>query len=221
MIPRRASVCLLFLLALPARTPGAEAPAPAPATPVVPTVITSGALEMVSTAKETTFTYSKGVKVAATNLTLTCEELVVIARRSGDPAALLGKQEKFKSLVATGGVRLVQDDREATAARAEVFPDEDRVVLTGDPVVVRSVKDGWAQTGPEAELLRGERKAIFKSKGDVRPETILPALKDLGYEKQKPKPAPKGTPPANAPAETAPPASASPLITVPLPAQPK
>ena len=221
MNPRRAPVCLLFLLALPVRTPGAEPPAAAPTLPLVPTVITSGALEMVSTAKETTFIYSKGVKVAATNMTLTCEELVVIARRSGDPAALVGKPEKFKSLVATGGVRLIQDDREATAIRAEVFPDQDRVVLTGDPVVVRSVKDGWAQTGPEAELLRGERRAVFKSKGDVRPETTLPPLKDLGYEKQKPKPAPKGTPPANAPAETASPASAPPVITVPLPAPPK
>jgi lipopolysaccharide export system protein LptA len=218
MILRRASVCLLFVLALPLRTLGAEPPAAVPTTPLVPTVITSGALEMVSTAKETTFTYSKGVKITATTMVLTCDDLVVIARRSGDPAALFGKQEKFKSLVATGGVRLVQDDREATAARAEVFPDEDRVVLTGDPVVVRSMKDGWAQTGPEAELLRGERKAIFKSKGDVRPETTLPDLKDLGYEKQKPKPTPKGPPPANAPAETALPAAAAPAVTVPLPA---
>jgi lipopolysaccharide export system protein LptA len=215
MIPRRAVVCLLLALACPARgaaaDPATPAPAPAAAAPLVPTVIESGALDMVSTAKETTFTYSQGVKVTATNLALTCDELVVVARRAGDPSALLGKQEKFKSMIATGGVRIVQDDREATAARAEVFPDDDKVVLTGNPVV-RSLKDGWQQTGPKMELLRGERRAIIKSEGEVRPRTILPPLKDLGYDKvpEKKKPAPVIAPAARE--ET--PAT----VTVPIPA---
>jgi lipopolysaccharide export system protein LptA len=211
MIPRRASLCLLLAFASAARGPGAEAPTPAsPAAvaPLVPTVIESGALDMVSTEKETTFTYSQGVKVTATNLALTCDELVVVARRSGDPAAVIGKQEKFKSLIATGNVRIVQDDREATAARAEVFPDDDKVVLSGNPVV-RSVKDGWQQTGPKMELLRGERRAIIKSEGDIRPRTILPPLKDLGYDKVPEKKQPAvGAAPA-----TEPPAP----VTVPLP----
>lgn len=226
---RRASLCLLSGLALAARGPAADPPAvavpppapgvaaaPAPATPavpLVPTTIESGALEMVSTAKETTFTYSRGVKVTATNMVLTCEDLVVVARRAGDPNALLGKQEKLKSLVATGGVRIVQDDREATADRAEVFPDDDKVVLTGNPVV-RSVKDGWMQTGPRMELLRGERRAIIKGEGDQRPRTTLPPLKDLGYDKvpEKKKPAPTGAPAPSAPATDAPA-----TVTVPLP----
>jgi lipopolysaccharide export system protein LptA len=208
MNPRRAPACLLFLAALPACALGAEPPAPAPAAQLVPTVIESGALDMVSTAKETTFTYSQGVKVTATNMTLTCDHLVVIARRVGDPAALIGKQEKFKSLIATGDVRIVQADREATATRAEVFPDDDKVVLSGNPVV-RSVKDGWEQTGPKMELLRGERRAIIKSEGDVRPRTILPPLKDLGYDKvpEKKKPAPGPAAPKDAP----------PAVTVPIP----
>lgn len=204
MIARRAPVPLLLVLALAARLPGAEPPAPAPAAPLVPTVIESGALDMVSTEKETTFTYSQGVRVTATNLTLTCDNLVAVARRSGDPAALLGKQEKFKSMIATGHVHIVQNDREATAARAEVFPDDDKVVLSGDPVV-RSVKDGWEQTGPKMELLRGERRAIIRSEGANRLRTILPPLKDLGYDKvpEKKQPAPEDTTP--------------PAVSVPLP----
>lgn len=244
MSPRRASLCLVSALALAARVPAAEPPtpssatpapapgtlpsgpagSPAPAAPLVPTTIESGALEMVSTAKETVFTYSRGVKVTATNMVLTCEDLVVVARRAGDPNALLGKQEKLKSLVATGGVRIVQDDREATAARAEVFPDDDKVVLTGDPVV-RSVKDGWSQTGPRMELLRGERRAIIKGEGDQRPRTTLPPLKDLGYDKVPEKkkaaaPAAGGTPPpADSAASTpaSPPPEAPATVTVPLP----
>lgn len=218
MILSRARVGLLFLALLPAGARGADlpaaTPAPAPAAPLVPTVIESGALDMVSTEKETKFTYSQGVKVTATNLMLTCSDLVVIARRSGDPAALLGKQEKFKSLVATGSVRIVQNDREATADRAEVFPDDDKVVLTGNPVIVRSPKDGWEQTGPEAILLRGERRAILPTKDGVRPRTVLPPLKDLGYDKlpEKKKPAP-GAPAAPALKEETP----APAVTVPLP----
>ncbi len=209
MILLRASVCLLLALVSASRVAGGEPPAPTPAAPLVDTVVESGALEVISTAKETTFTYSKGVRVAATNMTLTCDDLVVVARRTGDPSALLGKQEKLKSLVATGRVRIVQDDREATAARAEIFPDDDRVVLSGNPVV-RSTKDGWAQSGPRMELLRGERRAIIKSEGEVRPVTTLPPLKDLGYDKvpEKKKAAP------------GPPASKDetpPKVTVPLP----
>lgn len=212
MTLRRASLCLLLAGApLPAGFAAAPAtPPPAASTPLVPTVIESGALDMVSSAKETTFTYSQGVKVTATNMSLTCDELVVVARRSGDPSALIGKQEKFKSMIATGNVRIMQNDREATAGRAEVFPDDDKVVLSGNPVV-RSPKDGWEQTGPKMELLRGERRAVIKSEGDIRPRTTLPALKDLGYDKVPEKKQPAPTAPSPAQAET--PAT----VTVPMP----
>lgn len=199
---RRGLACLLLVLGprLPGAAPAAPAtPAPAAAS-LPPTTIESGALELFSTEKETTFTYSRGVRITATNLVLTCDHLVVVARRTGDPAALVGRQEKLKSLVASGNVRLVQDDREATADRAEVFPDDDRVILTGNPVV-RSLKDGWEQRGPRMELLRGERRAVIRGEGAERPRTVLPALKDLGYDK-----VPERRPaPANAPTPAAPP----------------
>lgn len=203
---RRGLACLL--LALGPRLSGAVPAAPAPAAaPLPPTTIESGALELFSTEKETTFTYSRGVRITATNLVLTCDHLVVIARRTGDPAALVGRQEKLKSLVASGNVRLVQDDREATADRAEVFPDDDRVILTGNPVV-RSVKDGWEQRGPRMELLRGERRAVIRGEGTERPRTVLPPLKDLGYDKvpeRRPAPAnPPAAPSSPVPAAPAP-----------------
>ena len=198
MIPRRALACLLLGALLPAGSRSADAPAPKPAAPTVETVVQSDEFEMVSSAKETTFTYRRNVRVTATNMTLPCENLVIVARRSGDPALLVGKQERLKSLVATGRVRIVQDDREATAERAEVLPDDDKVILTGNPVV-RSTKDGWEQRGDRMELHRGERRAVIPS----NPRTVLPALKDLGYDKL---PARKGPAPANAPPAASPPA---------------
>lgn len=221
MIFCRASVCLLALVLLP-RARCAEDAAPpkapaAPATPPVPTVIESGAAEMVSTDKETTFTFSKGVTVTGTNLKMTCEHLEVIARRTGDPAATFGKQENFKSLVATGNVRIVQNDREAVCERAEVFPGDDKVVLTGDPKV-RSVDGQYQASGPKMVLHRGERRAQIIEEGGVRPRISLPPLKDLGYEKEKKKDATKAAPaPGTSP--TTPPAAEStpPPITVPIP----
>jgi lipopolysaccharide export system protein LptA len=191
---RRVLVCLL-VPGLMSHAAAADAPAPAPASPaataapavpLVPTVIESGAAEMVSTEKETTFTFSKGVKVTATNMILTCDDLVVIAKRSGDPTATLGKQENFKSLIATGNVRILQNDREATCGRAAVYPGDDKVELTENPVV-RSTKEGWVQTGPKMILHRGERRAVIESTATQRPQLTLPPLKDLGYDKEKPK----------------------------------
>lgn len=222
MIFRRASVCL-FALALLSRAFAAEdAAAKAAATtaaaassaPLVPTVIESGAAEMVSTEKETTFTFRNGVTVTGTNLKLTCDHLEVIAKRSGDPAATFGKQENFKSLVATGNVRIVQSDREASCERAEVFPGDDKVVLTGNPKV-RSVDGQYQASGPKMVLLRGERRAQILSDGGERPRITLPALKDLGYEKEKEKKKKAPEPGAI----TVPPATEAtpPPITVPIP----
>lgn len=194
--------------------------APAAASPPVPTVIESGSADMISTATETTFTFRQNVSVTATNMKITCDELVVVAKRSGDPQATIGKQDNFKSLIATGNVRIIQGDREATCGRAAVYPGDDKVELTENPVV-RSVKEGWMQTGPKMILYRGERRAVVEgtATSTERPRLTLPALKDLGDlgqdGKKKKEPAPKdGAAPAPQP-------DAPPSVTVPLPPQPK
>lgn len=169
--------------------------------PPAPTVIESaGPGEMVSTETETTFTFRDKVVVSGTNLKLTCELLVVVAKRAGDPNATLGKQENFKSLVATGGVRILQSDREATCDRAEIFPGEDKVVLSGN-LKVRALDDSFVQTGPRGTLYRGQKRVVIES-----PRIVLPPLKDLGYEKEPEKPAPKADaePRATEPAITLP-----------------
>src|SRR5690349_13828579 len=179
MILRRTSVCLLVLASLPCAhsadaVPPAKASA-APTVPPVPTVIESGSAEMVSTEKETTFTFRNGVTVTGTNLKLTCDHLEVIARRTGDPSATFGKQENFKSLIATGKVHIVQSDREATCERAEVFPGDDKVILTGDPKV-RSTDGQYQAAGPKMVLHRGERRAQIISEAGERPRISLPPL---------------------------------------------
>lgn len=221
MIFRHALVCLIALGALP-RGRGAE-PAPtalvttagpaAPTVPLVPTVIESGSAEMTSTDKETTFTFRKNVTVTGTNMKITCDELVVVAKRAGDPAATLGKQENFKSLIATGNVRITQSDREATCGRAAVYPGDDKVELMENPVV-RSIKEGWTQTGPKMVLYRGQRRAVIEGTATERPKLILPPLKDLGYD-NKDKKGKEGEKKAGEKPATEP--EALPPVTVPLP----
>src|SRR4051812_33404877 len=101
-----------------------------------PTVIECvGLAETISTDTETIATFRDQVVVTGNNLKVTCDFLKVIASRKGDPKATIGKYGYFKSLVATGHVKIIQGDREATCGRAEIFPGEDRVVLSESPTV--------------------------------------------------------------------------------------
>ena len=212
MICRPLLVLPLLLGACPQAIPPARAqpaaPVAAPVTPLTTLIESAGPAEMVSTATETTFTFRDQVVVTATNLRLTCDRLIVVAKRSGDPKATLGKQENFKSLIATGHVHLVQNEREAFCDRAEVLPGDDKVILTGNPATVRSHDGRYAGSGPEMTLLRGEQRAVIKA-----PRFVLPPIKDLGPGKGKAQ--------AASPSSAAPSAPA-PLITVPIaPVPPK
>lgn len=171
----------LFLLAL--LSPLALALRAADAPP--PTEITcEGLFETVSTDTETFSTFKDKVVVTGNNLKLYCDFLKVVAIRKGDPTATIGQYGYFKSLVATGNVRIVQGDREATCGRAEVFPGEDRIVLSEDPVV-RSLDDQYVAAGPRLVLYRGQRRAVIEGTPEERVRITLPAIKDLGFEEEK------------------------------------
>jgi len=153
------------------------------------TVIESEQFDWRSTDKETTSVFTGRVVVTGTNLRLTCERLEIVALRKGDPGATIGKIEGFKSLVATGNVRIIQGDREAACGRAEVLPGDDKIILTGQPVVVdHSVNWNW--TGDELEMLRGDRQIRGKNA-----RFTGPPIQDLGIDKAKPTPAEPGPQP--------------------------
>lgn len=155
-----------------------------------PTVIEcAGLAETISTDTETIATFRDQVVITGNNLKLYCDFLKVVAIRKGDPTATLGQYGYFKSLVATGRVRIVQGDREATCGRAEVFPNEDRIVLSENPVV-RSFDDQYVVTGPEILLYRGQRRAVVKGTEEQRSRITLPTIKDLGFEEEAKKGAP-------------------------------
>jgi lipopolysaccharide export system protein LptA len=184
------ALCLMVLCAVTTRAQNA--------TPEV-TVIESEQLDMRSTDTETTSVLTGNVVLTGTNMRLTCDRLEIVALRSGDPKATIGKVDSFKSLVATGNVRIIQGDREAACGRAEVLPGSDKITLTGSPVVVdHSIN--WRWTGDELEMLRGERQIRGKNA-----RFTGPPIKDLGIDKLKTQPATETPAPAPAPAPATPP----------------
>lgn len=158
------------------------------------TVVESVQMDMRSTDDLTTFVFTKNVVATGTDMKLTCDRLVVVTTRKGDPGATIGKLGHFKSLIAEGHVFLVQSGREAACGRAEVLPDDDKIILTDHPVV-KDLANGATATGPRMVLYRGERRAVIEGADETPSRIILPAIKDLGFEKDQ-KPAP---PPAEAP----------------------
>jgi lipopolysaccharide export system protein LptA len=150
-------------------------------TETVPTTIESdGAANMVSTDTETTITFDKNVRVVGTNIRLTCDFLQVVVTRKGDKGATIGKIDQFRSLLARGNVRIVQQDREAACGRAEVLPDQDKIELTESPVVVFRSDSTSRMAGERITLYRGRRTVDV-----IKPVTTLPPLKDLGFDEKK------------------------------------
>ena len=151
------------------------------------TVIESdGPGEMVSTDTETTITFRDNVRVTGTNMKLSCDYLEVVVVRTGDKTATLGKLDKFRSMLATGNVRMIQGEREAACGRAEVRPEEEKVILSGNPVVVDHDQNTRI-AGEKITMLRGQRKVEVE-----KPTLTAPPIKDLGVDKSSaPAEAPK------------------------------
>lgn len=178
---RAALPCLLSAaLWLPVRA--AEEPAPE-------TVIEATTCDLQSTDTQTVSVFTGNVIVTGNNIRITCDRLDVVSLRSGDKLDTLGKQDRFKSLIATGRVRIVQGDREATCERAEVLPGEDRITLTGRPMVVDHGNNSTA-TGEPLVLYRGKRRI-----DGTNVRIVLPPLKDLGFDKKQQPPTPTIEPP--------------------------
>lgn len=176
---------------LAAALPSHSQVTPAPATPaaVAPeTVIEAKSLDMRSTDTETVAIFKGNVIVVGNNVRISCDHLEVVASRVGARDDTVPRLDQFKSLVATGRVRIIQGDREVTCGRAEVFPKEERIILTESPVVVDH-SGPYVATGSRLVLLRGERR-IF---GDDVKFTGPPII-DLGFDRNQPMKTPAAEP---------------------------
>jgi lipopolysaccharide export system protein LptA len=157
------------------------------------TIDCAGLAESTSTDTETTTIFHDQVVAVGNGITLNCDYLKVVANRLSEKDSTLGKHDTFKYMLATGHVRIVQTDRVATCGRAEVFPGEDRIVLTENPVV-KIESEHYEASGPRMVLYRGQRRAVIEGTPDQRSHILLPAIKDLGFPAEKPAPPAEGAP---------------------------
>ncbi len=143
------------------------------------TELTADGLVMTSTARESRVVCTGNVELTGTNLRLICDRLELIADRDYDPTATLAELKGFKYLLATGNVRIIQGQREATCGRAEVLPLEERVVLSDNPVVLDRATD-YVGRGEVIILHRGEQRMEIR-----KPHFTGPAIPDLGADARK------------------------------------
>ncbi len=164
---------LILLLACTASLVGIAQDIVNPMTPE-DTVLTADNLDMRSTPTETVAICTGNVVLTGTNMKIACDRLEIRASRVGDRDATIGEFKGFKYLLAQGNVRLVQGDREASCGRAEVLPDQEKVVLYEDPVVIDRSSD-FIAAGSKITLFRGERRLKVEN-----PKLTAPPINDLG-----------------------------------------
>jgi lipopolysaccharide export system protein LptA len=165
---------LALLLAFAARAQPVATTPPAPTAPLPRTELIADHLDMSSTDTETRAILTGNVMLTGTNLKIVADRLEILAARVPGQDDTLGTPESFKYLLATGNVRIVQGEREATCGRAEVLPREEKVILTEDPMLIDRSSD-FVAAGAKITLLRGQRQVLVE-----QPRLSGPPVKDLG-----------------------------------------
>ncbi|MEI6861403.1 MAG: hypothetical protein WCL04_04040 [Verrucomicrobiota bacterium] len=126
--------------------------------------------------QENLLVLDQAVTLTGTNLRITCDHLEGVVVGLGDKSVTLTNHDKFKSLVVTGHVHIAQNGREASCGRAEVFPGEDRIVLTETPVLTANNGEGsLIQEGSMITITRGIVEV-------TNPKITIPELKALGVD---------------------------------------
>lgn len=153
--------------------------------PLVPTEIVSVSM-MAETRDETAYLiFSGSVKLTSTNLELTCDQLEIFTdlkeQEEGKEAETIGNFSSIQKIIASGNVKIVQEERTATAGRAEVLPQEDVIMLDQNPMVFQGeyTMDG---TGAQLLIHRGNGKVEMIGSESNKISITGPAIQDFGFE---------------------------------------
>jgi lipopolysaccharide export system protein LptA len=139
------------------------------------TVVISRLLRMIEEPERTLFRFTEEVEVAATNLDATCERLDVITREGPSDAPNRQVPLELKRIEAYEDVVIKQTGRTATSERAFILPEEGKVILEGQAVVL---DDRGKVSGHRMTLLQGQRRAIVEGGGPEgeRARITLPGM---------------------------------------------
>ncbi len=131
----------------PVTEPAEETPSPPPVEdlgpkpfisdiPLVQTEIEAESLRAEITEEKGYLIGVGSVRMVATNLEITCNQIEVFTDvKDKDGNDTIGDISSINKIIATGNVRIVQDQRSATAGLAEVYPNDDFILLDEDPIL--------------------------------------------------------------------------------------
>jgi lipopolysaccharide export system protein LptA len=133
-----------------------------------PIVIKSNSLEFDHQRKMVTF--SGNVDARRDDWSILCQKMVVYYVEKSKETAQKGSM-KIEKIVAKGDVRVArQSGGMATAEEATYYWDEERVVLTGKPVVQQG--DDFVE-GTVVTLLLKENRSLVEGSGDNRVRAVI------------------------------------------------
>jgi len=133
-----------------------------------PIVIKSNSLEFDHQQKMVTF--SGNVDAKRDDWTIVCQKMVVYYGEKGKESSEKDSM-KIEKIIAKGGVKITRTSGGlATAEEATYFWDEERVVLTGKPVVQQG--DDFVE-GSVVTLLLKENRSIVEGSGDTRVRAVI------------------------------------------------
>jgi len=130
-----ACLCLARLSVPPAYALDPETAGTGKNTPIIIT-----ARSLIADNKKKEVTYKKDVVVKKGDLTLYADTVVIHLKPSEkgagqDKDGVLKGSGRIETIEAVGGVKIVQEDKTATAGKAVYYSEGDKIVLTGKPRV--------------------------------------------------------------------------------------
>ena len=153
--------------------------------PLVQTEIEAETLEAEIT-EENGYLIGRGsVKMTATNLEITCNQIEVFTDvKDKDGNDTLGDLSSIRRIIATGNVKIVQEERMATSGRAEVYPNDDYILLDEDPIVYQNdiTIDG---TGAQMRILRGNGRVELIGDTNNKIRVTGRPIEDFGFEENE------------------------------------
>ena len=153
--------------------------------PLVQTEIEAETLEAEIT-EENGYLIGRGsVKLTATNLEITCNQIEVFTDvKDKDGNNTLGDLSSIRRIIATGNVKILQEERMATSGRAEVYPNDDYILLDEDPIVYQNdiTIDG---TGAQMRILRGNGRVELIGDTNNKIRVTGRPIEDFGFEENE------------------------------------
>lgn len=143
-----------------------------------PTVITSDRQWLVGGTDSDRYFFEGDVKAAGTDMDVSCEKAEVEMRKLKNGGHSISKIYLLESVNLSSGLK------SATCGRAEVFPEDEMVVLSEDPVVIDR-EDNTRVSGPRMVYNRGRRSMTVEAENpqsapaaQSAPRSFIPDFED-------------------------------------------